>query len=74
MKETAKRYNILVGYRNMLDLTQEQMGEVIKRSKPSYCRRENGEQEFKYSEMELILARVNENFPLMTMFELFAKK
>ena len=74
MKAKAKRYNMLAGYRTILDMTQEQMGNIINRSKPSYCKRENGDQEFKYSEMELILAKVNEKYPLMTMFELFSKK
>jgi len=57
-----------------MNMTQTEMGQVIERSKQSYCRRENGTQEFKQSEMLKILEKINEKFPLMTMLELFTKE
>lgn len=64
----------LLGYRYLMDMTQTEMGEIIGRSKSSYCKREIGKSEFKQSEMIKILAKVNEKFPLMTMLELFTKE
>lgn len=66
--------NKLAGLRKMMGLTQVDMAKKIKTSPASYCNKENGNSDFKISEMRIITKLVQQKFPEETMDSIFMPK
>lgn len=63
----------LIGYRNMLGLTQAAMAVKLKISTASYCNKENGNKDFTQTEMQNIMSLLKEKHPNLTMDEIFLR-
>jgi len=68
-----EQYNKIKGYRVMIGYSQDEMAAALGINKKSYANKENGTQEFKYSEMVMFLNVVKEKLPSVTMDEIFLK-
>jgi len=66
-------YN-LIGYRNMLRLSQEAMGAKIGMCRDSYQKKENGKLDFTQTEIENIMKILKEKKPLLTIEEVFLRE
>lgn len=64
-------YNKLRGYRNMLKLSQEEMGKRIGVTKQSYHLKETGKNKFTQEEMKIIKKLLTPLFPYITIDEIF---
>ena len=65
-------YN-LIGYRNMLRLSQEAMGLKIGICRDSYQSKENGKKDFTQTEIENIMKILKEKRPELTVEEVFLR-
>jgi DNA-binding XRE family transcriptional regulator len=65
---------LLVGYRNMMKLSQKTMALKLGINIVSYCYKENGQREFKEKEMNRIMDVLNVDYPILTMDKVFRKK
>ena len=63
----------LLGYRTMLGLNQSQLAIKIGMTSSNYSKRESGNREFRSSEMFKIMKVINDEFPSMTMEQIFAE-
>lgn len=66
----------LIGFRRMAGFTQEDMARIIGVARVTYIRKENGERQFKKSEMKLIHEKLSEalklfNFKSITISHIF---
>ena len=64
-------YNKIRGYRNMLKLSQEEMGTYIGVTKQSYHLKETGKTKFTKEEMKKIKKLLLPLFPCITIDEIF---
>jgi len=65
---------ILIGYRKELNITQTEMAEEIGISLTSYYKKEKGQAEFKQNEMKKIMKVLNDQYPNLTVDEVFFYK
>ena len=63
----------LIGYRNMLGLTQVQISKLIGITSISYCNKETGKNDFTQTEMENLLNIFNIEGYKLTMDKLFKR-
>ena len=63
----------LIGYRNMLGLTQVEISKMIGITSISYCKKETGKNDFTQTEMENILKIFNLEGYELTMDKLFKR-
>jgi putative transcriptional regulator len=64
-------YNKVRGYRNMLKMSQEELGNYLGITKQTYHLKEVGKLEFKSEEMKKIKELVVEIFPNITIDDIF---
>ncbi|WP_455043293.1 helix-turn-helix transcriptional regulator [Granulicatella adiacens] len=64
-------YNKVRGYRNMLKMSQEKLGDYLGITKQTYHLKEVGKLEFKTEEMKKIKELVSEIFPNITIDDIF---
>ncbi|MBM7690208.1 hypothetical protein BCR24_15570 [Enterococcus ureilyticus] len=65
------RNNKLIGYRAMLNFTQEDMAKKLGISRQAYSEKERGKIPFKDSEKRLIKSLIKEMNPIVTIDEIF---
>lgn len=63
--------NKVRGYRNMLGLTQEQLGAKLKMTKQSYCNKENGRSRFSDTEKLAFKNLLLPVFPNISIEDIF---
>lgn len=61
----------LVGYRNMLNLSQQEVASKIGVSPTTYNHKETGKRKFSQTEMVAIISLFKERIPEITMDEIF---
>lgn len=66
-----KKINVIAGYRAMLGLTQEELGELLGMSKQAYSMKERGERKFNDKEKEELKNLLLPYFPDITIDSLF---
>ena len=64
----------LIGYRKMLELTQEDMADKLKMSRRWHIKKELGQKDFSQTEIENIMKLLKVNRPSLTMDEVFLRK
>lgn len=65
------KMNKILGYRKMIQMSQEEMAERMKINKSSYWRKENGYAEFKDREKIIFRDTVRDFLPQITIDEIF---
>jgi prophage ps3 protein 14, transcriptional regulator len=63
--------NKVKGYRNMINLSQKEMAELLGISFTSYCHKEQGKRDFKDNEKIFFLEIVKKSVPNITIEEIF---
>jgi|UPI00065F73EB prophage ps3 protein 14, transcriptional regulator len=63
--------NKVKGYRNMINLSQKEMAELLGISFTSYCHKEQGKRDFKDNEKIIFLEIVKKSVPNITIEEIF---
>jgi len=63
----------LIGYRKMLELTQEDMADKLKMSRRWYIKKELGQKDFSQTEIENIMKLLKVNRPSLTIDEVFLR-
>jgi len=63
----------LIGYRKMLELTQEDMADKLKMSRRWYIKKELGQKDFSQTEIENIMKLLKANRPSLTIDEVFLR-
>jgi DNA-binding XRE family transcriptional regulator len=63
--------NRIIGYRNMIGLTQKEMAKELSVSEGTYRNKEKGKSSFKDNEMEIFLKLVRREFPSVTIDDIF---
>lgn len=66
-----EQYNKIKGYRVMIGYSQDEMAAALGITRLTYFNKENGKQEFKYSEMVKFLAEIQKVYPNITMNDIF---